>query len=243
MRHRAQLRVFAPFERDRWGPHAVDALARIIARIGPEVRDPRSTALPFDHVAAPATGPDVLYLNMAMINASEITNGPASEAWVRFDMRAASEERLWEAHRRIQAIADAEVASMGDEFSYVYEINSKNGTADGIPGWAQVNNTPARVAAAAARVLYGVSPVIDSTTGCGDCVRAYRTGMPAMSLRGNVIDRGGGRVEIAGDSSLRSTVRRRTATHDVTESALIAGLWAGVKHGLLFAVTYAGLSN
>lgn len=243
VRHRTQLRVFAPFDRDRWGPHAVDVLGRIISRIGPEVRDPRSTSLVFDHVADRPDPPDVLYLNMGMIGASEIISRPASEAWVRFDMRAATEERLWDAHRRIQAIAAAEVRKMGEEFTFVYEINSVNGTAEGIEGWDQVNNRPARIAAATARVLYGVSPVIDSTTGCGDCVRAYRTGMPAMSLQGTVIDRGGGRVEVRGDFGLRSPVRRRTTTHDVTESALIDGLWAGAKHGLLFAVTYAGLVN
>jgi acetylornithine deacetylase/succinyl-diaminopimelate desuccinylase-like protein len=243
VRHRTQLRVFASFERDRWGPHAVDALARIISRIGPEVRDPRSTDLPFEHVGDPPVSSDVLYINMAMIGASEVTNRPASEAWVRFDMRADTEERLWDAHRQIQAIAAAEVQAMGDEFSFVYEINSKNGTAEGIAGWNQVSNRPARIAAAAARALYGVQGVIDPTTGCGDCVRAYRSGMPAMSLRGSVIDHGRGQFEVRGDFSLQSAVRRRTATHDVTESGLIAGLWAGVKHGLLFAVAYAGLSN
>ena len=243
VRHRTILRVFAPFERNRWGPHTVDALARIVSRIGPEVRDPRSTSLEFDYTADPPADSDVLFLNMAMIGASEITSRPASEAWVRFDMRSASEDRLWSAHRKIQEIAAEEARAMGEEFSYVYEINSKNGTAEGIAGWDQVNNRPARIAAAAARALYGVEPVIDSTTGCGDCVRAYRTGMPAMSLRGNVIDRGGGEFDVAGNTVLQSAVRRRTATHDVTESALIAELWAGVKHGLLFAVAYAGFSN
>jgi hypothetical protein len=40
----------------------------------------------------------------------------------------------------------------------------------------------------AVRVLYGTESVIDPTNGCGDCVRASREGMPAMSLRGNIVD-------------------------------------------------------
>ena len=112
MRNRTQLRMYADFERDRWAPHAVDALARAVVRIGGEVRDPRSTEIPFP--AAPGNRPegDVLYLNMGMIHASEIIARPASEAWVRLDMRAGSEARLEEAHAAIRRIA-AEVGGDG----------------------------------------------------------------------------------------------------------------------------------
>jgi hypothetical protein len=133
---------------------------------------------------------------------------------------------------------------MGEGFTYVYEINQKLGT-EGIAGWDKVDNAPARMACAAAQALYGTTPVIDPTRGCGDCRRAYMGGMPMMSLRGNVIDRGSGNFEIAqgGGSPLQSQVRRKTSGHDVTQSAEIERLWSGVKHGLLFAVSYTGLAN
>jgi acetylornithine deacetylase/succinyl-diaminopimelate desuccinylase-like protein len=243
VRHRTQLRVFAPFDGDRWAPHAADALARIMARIGPEVRDPRATSVPFERTSRGELPPEVLFMNMGMIGASEIISRPVSEAWVRFDMRSAAETRLWQAHQAIQRIAGEELARMGDEFSFVYEINSKNGVEGGIEGWDQVNNAPARMAAAAAQALYSTSPVINASTGCGDCVRAYVEGMPAFSLTGSVVDYGNGRVEMGGGSGLQSRVRRKTASHDVTESGEIVRLWAGVKHGLLFTVAYAGLVN
>jgi len=41
-------------------------------------------------------------------------------------------------------------------------------------------------------------------------------------------------------SSLQSEVRRMSVGHDVTESAEIRGIWAGVKHALLFTVSYTG---
>jgi len=74
-------------------------------------------------------------------------------------------------------------------------------------------------------------------------VRAFRTGMPAMSLVGDVLDRRDGEPIVGAGDTLLSATRRRTATHDVTESAEIDRLWAGVKHGLVFAVAYAGLAN
>ena len=243
VRNRAQLRVFVSFERDRWAPHAVDALGRIIARIGPEVRDPRSTRIPFERTGDEEPPPDVLFMNMGMIWANEIISRPASEAWIRFDMRADREVRLLQAHEAIRRIAEEELAKMGDEFSYVYEINSKNGIEGGIEGWDMVDNAPARMAAAAGQALYGTTPVINASTGCGDCVRAYLTGMPAFSFTGNVTDFGGGRFEVGRGSALESEVRRRTASHDVTESAEIVRLWSGIKHGLLFAVAYVGLAG
>jgi acetylornithine deacetylase/succinyl-diaminopimelate desuccinylase-like protein len=242
VRHRTQLRVFAPFEQDRWGPNAVDALAAMIVRIGEEVRDSRATRMSFQSTGAAPTG-DVLFMNMAMIEASEIISRPASEAWVRFDMRADHEARLVEAHQAIRGIAGDVVSSMGNGLSFVYEINSVNGLEGGIAGWDAADNPPARMAAAAAQALYGVAPVIDPSTGCGDCVRAYRSGMPAMSLAGNVVDRGDGQPIVGASQALVSPTRRRTASHDVTESAEIARIWSGVKQGLIFAVSYAGMAN
>ena len=243
VRNRTQLRVFVSFERDRWAPHAVDALGRIIGRIGPEVRDPRSTRVAFERTTEEPLPPDVLFMNMGMIWANEIISRPASEAWIRFDMRADREVRLLQAHEAIRRIAEEELAAMGDEFSYVYEINSKNGIEGGIEGWDMVDNPPARMAAAAAQALYGTTPVINASTGCGDCVRAYLTGMPAFSFTGNVTDFGGGRFEVGRGSALESAVRRRTVSHDVTESAEIVRLWSGIKQGLLFAVAYVGMAG
>lgn len=71
-------------------------------------------------------------------------------------------------------------------------------------------------------------------------------GMPAVSLRGRVVDRGRGRVGSASGIQvgiLESEVRRRTTGHNVTQSGEIASLWAAAKHGLLFTVAYAGLAN
>lgn len=246
VRNRSQLRVFVPFDRDRWGPHTVDALGRIIARISGEVRDPRATRLPvpFSTVRREALPEHVLYLNMAMIHASEIISRPASEAWIRFDMRADVQARMDQAHEAIERIARDVLAQMGEEYTYVYEINSRNGVEAGIAGFDKVNNAPARMVAAAAQALYNTAPVIDPHSGCGDCVRAYTEGMPAFSLRGNVIDHGGGRFEVRGGREvLESRVRRRTSGHDVTESGEIARLWSGIKQGLLFAVAYTGLAN
>jgi acetylornithine deacetylase/succinyl-diaminopimelate desuccinylase-like protein len=244
MRNRSILRVFGPSDNNlRWAPHGVDALARMILRIGSEVRDPRAHADGGGGAADPGLPEHVLFMNMGMIGASEIISRPGSETWVRFDMRAATQARMDRAHDQIEAIASQVVDEMGDGFSYVYEINSRNGLEGGIAGFDPVDNPPARMAAAAAAALYGVAPTIDPTSGCGDCVRAYRTGMPAFSLRGGVVDRGGGDVDFQAGRGLESEVRRLTATHDVTESGEIVRLWAGVKHGLLFTVSYTGLAR
>ncbi|HEX6971278.1 MAG TPA: hypothetical protein VF234_03595, partial [Limnochordia bacterium] len=231
-------------DKNRWDRHAVDALGRVIVRISDEVRDPRSTRIGVHESGAGELLGDVLYLNMSMIGASEIINGTAHEAWIRFDLRSPNEKRLFDAHEQIRKITEEVLKEMGPGYSYVYEINSENGTEHGIPGWDATDNAPARLAAAAAQALYGTDPVIDPTRGCGDCVRAYRSGMPALSLRGNVIDYGeGGRFEVRRGSPLASEVRRKSASHDVTESVEIARIWSGVKHGLVFAVSYAGLGH
>ena len=73
-------------------------------------------------------------------------------------------------------------------------------------------------------------------------MRSIRNGMPAMSLRGDVIDLGDGNIR-RGDSPLSSEVRRATANHTVTGSVAIERLWAAPKHGILFAVSYTGLAR
>jgi len=243
VRHRTQLRVFVPFDWQRWGPHAIDALGPILARLT-ALRDPR--------VSGPGTqprgsdDPTLLFFNMPVVEASEIINSPAKEVRIRFDLRSPSEQRIWQAHRDIQRIAAEVCEELGEGYSYVYEITSKNGVGidvaeHALEGWDKVNNAPARMIAAASNVLYGTEPVIDPDNGCGDCVRSYLEGMPAFSLRGSVLDLGGGRFETSARSSLQSETRRMSVGHDVTESAEIQGIWAGVKHALLFAVSYTGL--
>ena len=64
-----------------------------------------------------------------------------------------------------------------------------------------------------------------------------------MSLRGNVWDYGNSRFEVGGSHPLNSEVRRKTSNHDVTDSVPIDRIWAGVKHGLLFAVSRTGLDQ
>ncbi len=242
VRHRTQLRVFVPFDWQRWGPHAIDALGPLIERLT-ALRDPR--------VSGPGTqprgsnDPTLLFFNMPMVEASEIINSPAKEVRIRFDLRSPSEQRIWQAHQDIQDIAAEVCEELGEGYSYVYEITSKNGVGidvaeNALAGWDKVNNPPARMIAAASNVLYGTEPTIDPDNGCGDCVRSYLEGMPAFSFRGSVLDLGGGDFETSGRQLLESEVRRMSVGHDVTESADIQGIWAGVKHALLFTVSYTG---
>ena len=244
IRHRTMLRVYSPFEKNRWERHGVDALGRIITRISDEVRDPRASTVSLTETGAGQLTDEILYLNMSMIGASEILNGTAGEAWIRFDLRSPTEARLLKAHADIRRIAQEVTNQAGEGLDFVYEISSKNGTESGIDGWDDVNNAAARMAVAASQALYGTRPVIDPERGCGDCVQAYVAGMPAMSLRGSVIDYGDkGRFEVGAALPLRSAVRRRSVSHDVTESADINRVWSGVKHALLFAVAYAGMAE
>jgi acetylornithine deacetylase/succinyl-diaminopimelate desuccinylase-like protein len=242
--HFTQLRVFTPLDRPRWGTDAVDALGPIIARINKEVRDPRS--LEIDERGSNSTvalTDDILYLNMSMVDGSAIINGTSGEASIRIDMRSPKEERLWAAHRQIMKIADEVTHEMGPGFTYAYEINMTSGT-PGIEGFDKVNNRAAKMGLAAAQILYGGKATVDPTRGCGDCVRAYMGGMPMLSFRGNVIDDGQpGHTPRRGGDALKSEVRRKTAGHDVTESASIVSARAGIKQGLLFAAAYAGLSD
>ncbi len=239
MRHRPQLRVFAPIDRSEWGPwHAVDVLGKVLSRITTEVRDPRQIA----RGASGVRPADLLYINPSMIQGSNTLNGVASEAWVRFDMHTSTEERLWQVHEQIMKIAEEVCAEFGDGCTYHYTINNYNGQEEPLPGWDRINNKPARMAAAAAEALYGEPGIIIPTRGCGDCVRSIRNGMPAMSLRGDVVDLGGGNIR-RGASPLSSDTRRATANHTVTGSVAIERLWAAPKHGILFAVAYAGLAG
>jgi len=243
--HFSKLLISVPLDFGRWRTDAVDALGPIITRINQELRDPRSTQVSEYETGEGELTSELLYLNMSMVEGNVIPNGTSSEASIRFDLRSPSEERLWQAHQDIQQIASEVLKEMGDAFRDHYEVTMKLGC-EGLDGWDMTKNAPARMAAAAAQVLYGVEPAIDPTRGCGDCRRAYMEGMPAMSLRGNVRDHGeSGRFELRSGRGreLVSEVRRRSAGHDVTESGEIERLWSGIKHGLLFAVSYAGLAN
>jgi acetylornithine deacetylase/succinyl-diaminopimelate desuccinylase-like protein len=241
--HVTQLRIFTPLDFPRWRTDAVDALGPLISRINKEIRDPRS--LQIDERGSDLSAPlvdDILYMNMSMVQGDAIINGTADEATIRFDLRSPKEERLFAVHRRIQKIAEEVTREMGPGFTYSYQINAAAGT-PGMADFDKVNNAPARMALAAAQVLYGGTPAVDPTRGCGDCVRSYMGGMPMLSFRGNVTDYGeGGRFTHENTGGLKSQVRRKTAGHDVTESAEIVSVWAGIKHGLLFAVSYAGLA-
>ncbi len=243
--HRTLLRVFVPINSNRWGPHAMDALGPLLTRLT-ALRDPRAAQGP-EGGEQPATAPDsaVLYMNFPMVEASEIVNSPAREVRIPFDLRSNYEARLQRADRDIQRVAAEVTRQLGPGYSYVYEVANKGGIGldmPGIEGWDKVNNAPARMAAAAGVALYGGTPDIDPFGSCGDCRRAYLEGMPMFTFRGDVIDYGGGRVE-HGNSPLRSETRKVSTGHDVTESAYIDRVWAGVKHGLLFAVSYAGMAR
>ena len=237
LRHRPQLRVFVPIDLSEWGPwNAVDVLVKIASRITDEVRDPRAWGAP-----APERQGDVLVINPSQIQGSAALNGVASEAWMRLDMHTDTEARLWQAHEQIMQIAEEVCTEFGEGCSYHYTVNNKNGTEEGIEGYDLTDNAPVRYGAAAAEALYGEPGTVGSG-GCGDCVRAIRNGMPSMSIRGSVIDRGGGNFEMGQGyrGPVVSRVRRRSSYHTITGSFPIEGLWAAIKHGLLFTVSYAG---
>jgi len=238
VRHRSQLRVFVPLDKSEWGKHAVDALGPIIDRISKEVRDQRAATSERTSAGRPK---DLVMMNMAQIEAGATLNQTATEASIRFNLHALTEADLWRVHNQIQQIAKEECAKAACTVHYT--INSKNGLEGGIPGFDNVNNAPARMAVAASNALYGTVGAVNPIGGCGDCARAYRNGMPAFSLRGNVVDYGDGRIDKAappGYGRLKSDVRLKTRNHDPTGSAPIDSLWAAAKHGLVFAVSYAG---
>jgi hypothetical protein len=161
------------------------------------------------------------------------------------DMRSKSQERLTQAQADIRRIAEEECAALPEALqpcTYLFQLKGHTGVKEDIEGWDKVENPAARMAVAASHVLYGTEPTVDPTQGCGDCLASYMEGMPMMSLRGNVTDRGRGDFEIGGSRALNSETRRRSTGHHVSQSAVIERVWAGIKHGLLFAVSYVGLA-
>lgn len=253
--NRATLRFFTPFERRiaaedgadrRWRTHAVDVLVRAIIRIRSEVTDPRSDCLRCTSGNA-QEGRAEWYVNPSLIVGSPVVNRPTSEASVRMDIRGPS----WAVVRRLQdeimGIAQDvcdELETVGfpphyntDRCRFMFDVNrviGRDPALDPIPGWDPGDNPQARFAAAAAHVLYGRPPTIDPNRGCGDCRNMYKAGLPAMSFRGDVLDYGDGRVEMGAPE------QARLGGHDVTESMFVPLIWAGVKHALVFAVSYAG---
>jgi acetylornithine deacetylase/succinyl-diaminopimelate desuccinylase-like protein len=249
--HDAQLYVFTPFERQiagepgadrRWRPHAVDALARMIIRIRAEVADSRPDCQRCDDMGEAAD----FYMNMAMIEAMPIRNTPGSEANIQFDRRASTSARVRQAHQQIMTIAE-EVCQEIEGCRYHFAVNQVIGREDEIPGWDKVNNAGARMAAAAGQALYGGTPTIDPTRGCGDCQGTYMFGMPSMSFRGNVVDYAPGKWERTNRfgqyGGLESRERVRTSGHHITQSQAIPTLWSPMKHALVFAAAYAGIAR
>ena len=241
VRHRSRLRLFTPIEGNRWGRHSIDVLGPVLMRLQ-ELRDPRAEKRGYSYNEDP-----ILYFNTAMVEGSEIINAPARDITIRLDLRSASEARLRKAHQDIMRIAKEETEKFGEGFRFVYEVVSQNGVGQdvnpaGITGFDKVNNAAAKMAAAASNALYGTKPIIDEHSGCGDCVRAYRQGMPGFSFSGDVVDHGGGKFEQRGTAPLKSETRRiSVGSHDITESKEIDQVWSGIKHGLLFTIAYTGL--
>jgi len=262
--NRATLRFFTPFERRvadspgadrRWRTHAVDVLARALIRIRTEVTDPRPDCL---RCVAPSEGgtgagrPQAVeraekYLNISMVDGSPVVNRPTSEASVRLDARAGTLPQLREMQAQIRKIAAEsceELKTKGfpphfnkERCGFIFDINEISGrdpVSDKIPGWDFVNNPQAKFVAAAGNALYGFPPEIISGQGCGDCKNLYRGGLPGMSFRGEVTDYGKGRFEAETPDNARQ------GGHDVTESMSVQAIWAGIKHALVFAVSYAG---
>jgi len=253
---RATLRIFTPFERRvedspgadrRWRTHAVDVLARALVRIRTEVSDPRPDCLRCVGPKEGVSGRAEHYVNISQLEGSPVVNRPTSEASVRIDLRAATWPAMRKLYDQIKKIADdscVEYRTKGypplftkDRCDYIFDVNEVYGrdpVNDKIPGWDPVNNSQARYVAAAASALYGFPPVINSGQGCGDCTNLYQGGLPGMSFRGEVTDYGKGRfVQDTPDDA-------RQGGHDVTESMSVLALWAGIKHALVFAVSYAG---
>lgn len=253
---RTMLRFFTPFERRlpgdqggdrRWRPHAVDVLARAIIRIRSEVTDPRPDCLRCTGSDANAERAE-WYVNPGMLQGSPVVNRPTSEASTRIDIRADTWPEVWRLHEQIKTIAEESCALLENEgfpphyyterCSFVLDVQEVYGRDwenNPIPGWNPADNPQARFAAAAGQALYGFEGTIDPRRGCGDCSNMYKMGLPAFSFRGNVIDYGNGRVERG------YPVQARQGGHDVTESMEVTPIWAGIKHALVFAVTYAGM--
>jgi acetylornithine deacetylase/succinyl-diaminopimelate desuccinylase-like protein len=260
--NRATLRFFTPFERRvaespgadrRWRTHAVDVLARALIRIRSEVTDPRPDCLrcvgPADGAAGRAQVAQRAehYVNISQVTGSPVVNRPTSEASVRIDMRAPTWPAVRKLHEQIRTIAAescAELTNKGfpphhikERCGFIFDINEVYGrdpVNDRIPGWDFANNPQAKFVAAAGTALYGFPPVINPGQGCGDCTNLYQGGLPGMSFRGSVTDWGKGKFEQFTPENARQ------GGHDVTESMSVTAMWAGIKHALVFAVSYAG---
>ena len=260
--NRATLRFFTPFERSiegqagadrRWRPHAVDVLSRALVRIRTEVTDERPDCLRCTGANANAGRAD-RYLNISMVAGSPVVNRPTSEASVRIDMRADSwaDVRSMQAQiKKIAAESCNELQTKGfpphnnkERCGFMFDINGISGrdrAIDPMPGWDPLNNPMAKMVAAASNVLYGTKSLIDGARGCGDCINLYQGGLPGMSFRGGVTDYGNGRFEL--ERRTETEERPRQGGHDITESMSTPPLWAGIKHALVFAVSYAGVQG
>ncbi len=74
--------------------------------------------------------------------------------------------------------------------------------------------------------------------------RRSQPALPGFTFNGDVVDHGGGKIEQRGALPLKSETRRISAgSHDITESKEIDQIWSGIKHGILFTVSYTGLSE
>jgi acetylornithine deacetylase/succinyl-diaminopimelate desuccinylase-like protein len=253
----ATLRFFSPFERHiegqsgadrRWRPHAVDVMAHAIGRIRAEITDPRSDCLRCGDRNL-NTEQAEWYVNMSQLEASAIRNRPGSEAAILMDIRADDWEQMRGLHQRIMKIADesckelTEKGSFGphkykEQCSFSFRVDETYGRdwkTDPIQGFDKLNNPGARYVAAAAHALYGFPPIIETGRGCGDCSNMYKAGFPGFSFRGSVVDYGNGKFERGSGG--------RQGGHDVTESQAIVNVWAGVKHALVFATSYAQIAT
>jgi acetylornithine deacetylase/succinyl-diaminopimelate desuccinylase-like protein len=251
VRNMASLRFFTPFERRiegqpgadrRWRVgHAVDVLTRTIVRIRSELTDPRPDCLRCPGVES-EEGAE-WYINAAHIESHPVRNRPASEALVRFDLRARDKSRLHDVRAGIMRIAGEvchELETTGfpphgytDRCYFTFNLDREYGNEEAVPEFDRVNSRQVRMVAAAAHALYGFEPEIAPANGCGDCVGMYDAGLPSLSFRGNVIDHGGGRIERGPGG--------RQGGHDVTESQTVEVIWSGIKHGLVFAASYSGM--
>jgi hypothetical protein len=99
-----------------------------------------------------------------------------------------------------------------------------------------------KVAVAAGKELYNIDPAVNLELGCGDCHRFFMGGMPAISIRGNVVDHGGGNVEVKGFGQQQGGELASGGFYTSTASEEIDRLWSGIKQGVVFAAAYSGLA-
>ena len=241
-REMVHLSLYTPSDLFRWKPHSVQALARVVDRIYNEVYDKRTGELR-DHDregAGAQTKPAPLFMNLGILSSNPIYNGSVPHSWVSIDLRSPDSQRIVDAENQMRKIAEEVCAQLGPGHRYTLEVVQRKWGRD-IEGFDRANSRAAKIAAAASAALYNTQPIIDPDTGCGDCLRAYEGGVPAMSFRGSIREEGGKVVPQV--RQLRSETRRRTSGHDVSESGEIAAIWPGIKHSLLFIAAYSGLAD